>query len=224
MNPMSAIIFDMDGVIVDSEPIHQRVERALFEELRLPVSPVEHDSYMGTSSPDMFAAIAAAHPAEWSLLHRTVAEVVGLERVRYREALQEGDVPVVAGAVEAIRGAAERGFAVAIASSAPRDQIIDVMTLTGTAERIRCVKSADDVTHSKPDPEIYLAAAACLQTAPERCWVVEDSTHGVNSAVAAGMRCIAYRNPSSGDPDLSAAEIVLDSMEDVVSVISSGVG
>ncbi|HKK47523.1 MAG TPA: HAD hydrolase-like protein, partial [Alkalispirochaeta sp.] len=84
---MSAIIFDMDGVIVDSEPIHQRVERALFEELRLPVSPVEHDSYMGTSSPDMFAAIATAHPEEWSSLRLTVAEVVERERNRYREAL-----------------------------------------------------------------------------------------------------------------------------------------
>lgn len=224
MNQMEAVIFDMDGVIVDSEPIHQRVERAIFDELLLPVSTAEHDRYQGTSSPDMFQAIAAAHPTEWKRVRRSVAEVVALERRRYREALQEGAVPLVAGAVETIRGAAGRGFAVAIASSAPREQIIDVIELTDTAEIIRCVKSADDVTHSKPDPEIYRAAADCLGVAPERCWVVEDSHHGVRAAVDAGMRCIAYRNPSSGEPDLSAAEFVVDSMEDVISAISSAAG
>ncbi|MFO8043520.1 MAG: HAD family phosphatase, partial [Alkalispirochaeta sp.] len=206
MNQMEAVIFDMDGVIVDSEPIHQRVERAIFEDLLLPVSTAEHDRYQGTSSPDMFQAIAAAHPTEWKRVNRSVAEVVALERRRYREALQAGTVPLVAGAVDAIRGAADRGFAVAIASSAPREQIIDVVALTDTADIIRCIKSADDVLHSKPDPEIYRAAAACLGVAPERCWVVEDSHHGVRAAVDAGMRCIAYPNPSSGEPDLSAAE------------------
>jgi HAD superfamily hydrolase (TIGR01509 family) len=222
MRHMDAVIFDMDGVIVDSEPIHQRVERALFEELRLPVTDTEHEAFLGTSSPDMFTAIAAAHREEWRLLNRTVAEVVALERRRYQEALQEGTVPLVDGAVSAIRGAADRGFAVAIASSAPREQIADVVRITDTRDVIQCTRSADDVTHSKPDPEIYLSAATCLGTTPERCWVVEDSTHGVRAAVSAGMRCIAYRNPNSGEPDLSAAEIVLDSMEEVLSVISSG--
>lgn len=224
MNQMEAIIFDMDGVIVDSEPIHQRVERQIFEELLLPVSRGEHETYLGTSSPDMFQAIAAAHPTEWKRVNRSVAEVVALERRRYREALREGTVPLVAGAVDAIRGAADRGFAVAIASSAPREQIIDVIALTDTAEIIRCIKSAEDVLHSKPDPEIYRAAAACLGVVPERCWVVEDSHHGVTAAVDAGMRCIAYRNPSSGEPDLSAAELVVDAMENVISAISSTAG
>ncbi|MFW5694825.1 MAG: HAD family hydrolase [Alkalispirochaeta sp.] len=218
---MAAIIFDMDGVIVDSEPIHQRVERALFDELGVPVSADEHEHYLGTSSPDMFAAIAAAHPHEWQAMNRTVPDVVELERARYRAALRDGFVPLVVGAVEAIHSAAQRGFAVAIASSAPREQIEEVIRITNTAGIIRCVKSADDVAHSKPNPEIYLAAAGCLGVAPHRCWVVEDSTHGVAAAVAAGMRCIAYRNPSSGTPDLSAAEVMIDSMDQVESVISS---
>ncbi len=133
-------------------------------------------------------------------------------------------MPLVVGAVEAIRNAAQRGFAVAIASSAPREQIEEVIRITNTAGIIRCVKSADDVAHSKPNPEIYLAAAACLDVDPHRCWVVEDSTHGVAAAVAAGMRCIAYRNPSSGAPDLSAAEVVIESMAQVDSLISSTAG
>lgn len=221
MREPAAIIFDMDGVIVNSEPIHRRVERAIFEELRLPVPDEEHESYLGTSSPDMFAAVAAAHPIEWNALNRSVSQVVELERRRYREALRHGDVPLVSGSVQAMHAAADRGFAVGIASSAPREQIADVIRLTDTDGIIQCVKSADDVAHSKPDPEIYLATAACLGVPPDRCWVVEDSSHGVAAAITAGMRCIAYRNPNSGAPDLSAAEIVLDSMEEVISAISS---
>jgi beta-phosphoglucomutase len=216
---MRAVIFDMDGVIVDSEPVHQRVERAIFTELGLPVTPEEHETYLGRSSPDMFAEIARRHPLRWQAQGLSVPQAVDLERRRYDEAIATGAVPVVPGVVDLMHTLVQRGFLIAIASSAPRGQIEAVIALTDTAEMVRCIRSADDVTRSKPDPEIYRSAAACLGAAPEECWVIEDSTNGIASAKAAGMRCVAFRNPSSGRPDLSRADAVVDEMTAVMQII-----
>jgi beta-phosphoglucomutase len=219
---MNAVIFDMDGVIVDSEPVHQDVERALFRDLSLPVTPEEHDGYLGTSSPDMFGEIARRHPAEWRAQGLSVAAAVELERRRYDEAIAAGAVPVIPGVVDVMRALAQRGFLIAIASSAPRGQIEAVIALTGTADVVRCIRSADDVTRSKPDPEIYRTAAACLGVAPEDCWVIEDSANGIAAAKDAGMRCIAFRNPSSGRPDLSRADAIVDTMSSVTGIVGAG--
>ena len=215
---MDAIVFDMDGVLIDSEPVHREVERRLFEDFGLPVDAEEHDQYMGTSAPDMFAAIAATHPEAWKTVGTTVDAMVREERARYAAALARGDVPVIHKAVAIARRAHSAGPHIAVASSAPRSQIDTVLAQTGLDEIVSCIRSADDVHHSKPDPEIYRATTACLGVPAARCWVIEDSEHGVSAAVAAGMRCIAYRNPSSGSPDLSRAEFVCDSMTAVAEV------
>lgn len=120
---MEAVIFDMDGVLIDSEPIHRVVEESLFREHRIPVTPDEHDGYLGTSSIDMFRAIAAAHPGPWKNAGLTIEEWIALEQERYGRELFSGRVPFVPGALETVRTLAREGWKIAVASSAPRRQI-----------------------------------------------------------------------------------------------------
>ncbi len=182
----AAVIFDMDGVIIDSEPLHYRVEGQLFRELGLEIATAEHETFLGMSSADMWRRIGETRP-----LPRPIDELVQLERQRYRQAAREG-VPEVPGAVELIRHLAATGVPLAVASSAPLEQIRDTLKVTETEGLFRVQVSGDEVARSKPDPAIFLEAARRLGVAPGGCLVIEDSENGRTAAHAAGMRCLFY--------------------------------
>lgn len=216
---MQAVIFDMDGVLIDSEPVHRRVERDLFVSCGLPVDEREHAGYLGTSSPEMFRAIAARHPADWVRGGFSVDDLVARVDRAYAEELEAGRVPLIAEAVRLLRSAVGAGLAVAIASSAPRSEIDLVVDLAGVDDVVGCRRSSEDVTRGKPAPDIYRSTAVCLGVPPDACWVIEDSPTGVRAAVAAGMRCIGYRNPASGAPDLAEAERSFDRMAQIAAYL-----
>lgn len=218
---MRAIIFDMDGVLIDSEPLHRRVEQMLFREFSVPVSSVEHLGYLGMSSHAMFSEIAVAHPREWNAAKLTVDFAVREERRRYLYALREQGIPFVPGSVEFVHGASAAGWHVAVASSAPLEQINLVLENALLCDVVTCVRSGDDVTNGKPHPEIFLSAAACLGVSPEDCWVVEDSSNGVQAALSAGMRCVGFANSSIAGArlEVSAATIVATSTKEVAAAI-----
>jgi HAD superfamily hydrolase (TIGR01509 family) len=224
---IKAIIFDMDGVLIDSEPLHRQVEQDLFNSYGLPVGTREHLGYLGMSSHATFSGVAAAHPREWAAADLSVEIAVREERRRYLHALQVQGIPFVPGSVELVCAASAAGWHVAVASSAPYEQIELVLTTAGLMDSIHCALSGDDVTNGKPHPEIFLSAAACLDVSPAECWVVEDSANGVEAARAAGMRCIGFANGSdlSESPGLSvpsqvhAATVVAASMKEVAAAI-----
>lgn len=219
---MSAVIFDMDGVIIDSEPVHFRIEAALFEEFGIAVPREEHESYVGTASHEMFRRIGATHGARWQEANLTLDDVVALERRRYLRELHEQMVPFVPGTIQLMINLYQAGHRIAIASSAPHEQIDEVVRQAHIGAIVKCRVSGDDVARSKPDPEIFLTAAACTGTPPAECWVIEDSAHGVAAARAAGMRCIGFRNSGSGAQDLSAATAIATSMSAVARIIALG--
>lgn len=182
----SAVIFDMDGVIIDSEPLHSRLETQIFDELGITVSPDEHQSYLGTNSTQMFTEIKKRHH-----LPQSVPALVENERRRFLELLTTQGVPLISGIRPLLHRLAAAGFELALASSAPHEQIDAVMEIGALAPFFPVRVSGDDVPMSKPHPEIFLRAAAALRARPEHCWVIEDSEAGVLAAERAGMRCIA---------------------------------
>ena len=182
----SAVIFDMDGVIIDSEPLHSRLETQIFDELGITVSPGEHQSYLGTSSTQMFTKIKERHH-----LPQSVPALVENERRRFLELLTTQGVPLISGIRPLLHRLAAAGFKLALASSAPHEQIDAVMEIGALTPFFPVRVSGDDVPMSKPHPEIFLRAAAALRARPEHCWVIEDSEAGVLAAERAGMRCIA---------------------------------
>lgn len=201
---ITTIIFDMDGVIVDSEPVHQRLEWEMYASLGLTISEEEHKSYIGTSSVDMWTMIGEKHH-----LTKTPEELLVIGRRQYWAALDNGDVPLVHGVKDIITKFHSLGFTLQVASSASRPTVDKVLTHFGLDGYFSHRIGGNEVAKSKPEPEIFLRAAQQSGSVPGLCLVIEDSTNGIKAAMRAGMRCIGYANSGTGHQDLSAADYVV---------------
>jgi beta-phosphoglucomutase-like phosphatase (HAD superfamily) len=216
---MKGVIFDMDGVLIDSEPHHFRIESLIFRENGIELSREEHEGFVGTSGRGMFELLKKRYG-----LKRTVDNLLKEERRRYLDVLKGGTIPLVPGIPELVSRLSDAGMLLAVASSAPMEQIDLVMNRAtdggmtfGHYFPVRV--SGDEVERSKPDPAIFLKAAGLLGIEPQDCWVIEDSENGIRAGLAAGMRCIAYENHSSGLQDLSRAHLRISKMEGAAEAI-----
>ena len=182
---IEAVVFDMDGVLVDTEHLWDEVREELTGEWGGRYTPEAQQAMMGMSS------------SEWShYLHEVVGlreppDVINAEVVRRMLARYEVDLPVVPGAVQTVRELAEAGFRLALASSSNRELIDTVLRELGLTELFEVTVSSEEVARGKPAPDVYLEAAVRLGVDPTRCVAVEDSASGIRSAHAAGMRVIA---------------------------------
>lgn len=213
MRIMRAVIFDMDGVIIDSEPFHFRLERVIFEELGIGISDIEHEKYLGTNSHEMFDQIRKRFG-----LARSVEELVQDERSRYLEILRSPGIPVIPGIPNLVKKIAEAGMSMAIASSAPHEQIELVMK-NDFGRHFPVRVSGDDVERSKPDPGIFIRAAELLDIPPSECWVIEDSVNGISAANSAGMTSIGFINPESGTQNLAMSNHLIRSIDEAAGII-----
>jgi beta-phosphoglucomutase-like phosphatase (HAD superfamily) len=219
---MKAVIFDMDGVIIDSEPLHYRLETQFFKEVGINLAEGEYESFTGTSGGDMFTRLKKRFG-----LNQSVEELLAEGRRRYMETLKKEGIPIISGIPELIARLSEAGMKLAVASSAPHEQIDLVMNTPHTPEdsdgslaRFFSVRvSGDDVDRGKPDPSVFLKAAELLGTLPEDCWVIEDSENGVKAARAAGMSCIGYQDPGSVFQDLSRANVTIREIKEAAPLI-----
>jgi beta-phosphoglucomutase family hydrolase len=193
------VIFDMDGVLVDSGEHHRAAWRALLDELGAP-----------STSPESWRLTIGrpAHEAVGLLLGRDVARDEAMQlacrkRDFYRHFARRGAVavPGVAGFVASV---ARSGIACAVATSASRHDARHVLDTLGVARHFGAVVTAEDVARGKPDPEVYLRAARAIGIAPQACLVFEDAVVGVQAARGAGMRVIGVTTAHTGD-ELSAA-------------------
>jgi beta-phosphoglucomutase-like phosphatase (HAD superfamily) len=205
--PISTIIFDMDGVLIDSEPIHLQIEQQQFRDLGLVLSPAEHLRYVGTSANNMWQQLNERYHLQTSVADR-VAE--GSARFLAHLRQHRAEVRPVAGVSELIAKLLALGKQLVLASSAPRQNIELVLEVLGLAACFPVRVSGQELPLSKPHPEIFLRAAQLAGATPAQCTVIEDAANGVAAAKAAGMRCLAYRNPHSGPQDLAQADRIVD--------------
>jgi HAD superfamily hydrolase (TIGR01509 family) len=208
---VEAVVFDLDGVIVDSEHVWDEVREELARERGGRWHDRAQTDMMGMSS------------LEWSrYMHDVIglpespaeidAEVVRRMLDRYTEQL-----PLVDGAVDAVSRLAG-SFRLALASSSNRPVIDAVLDVSGLAPLFEATVSSEEVERGKPAPDVFLEAAARLAVAPEHCAAVEDSGNGIRAAHAAGMRVLAIPNRRYPPPDdaLALANVVLDSIDELV--------
>jgi HAD superfamily hydrolase (TIGR01509 family) len=207
---IEAVIFDLDGVIVDSEHVWDAAREALSRERGGRWHEGAQQDMMGMSS------------LEWS---RYMHDVIGLkdppeeisaEVVRRLDATYREELPLVDGATEAVARLAER-WPLAVASSSNRPIIDLVLGLSGLDRFFRATVSSEEVPRGKPAPDVYLEAARRLGADPGRSAAVEDSRNGILSASAAGMRVVAIPNtrfPPDEDA-LAAADLVIPSINDL---------
>ncbi|MFY9580409.1 MAG: HAD family phosphatase [Gaiellaceae bacterium] len=204
---IDAVVFDLDGVILDSEELWDEVREELARERGGRWSDRAQADMMGMSS------------REWS---RYMHDVVGLpeppEEIN-REVVQrmldryEERLPLIDDAVDAVRRIGAR-WPLGLASSSNRELIDRALELSGLAPLFRATVSSEEVARGKPAPYVYLEAARRLGVEASRCTAVEDSANGIRSGHAAGMRVIAIPNPAFPPPDevLALAVVVLDSI------------
>jgi len=205
LGALGAVIFDMDGVLVDSEPLQ---EAALAEFLARRGKAMTHLAYAAT--------IGLSHQAFWATLIASLDLDMTIEDgVREHEALllpRLAGVPPTPGARELVRGLASLGIPLAVASSSFRPIVDATLRAIGLADAFGAVVSGEEVQHGKPDPEIFLLAAQRLGVAPGACVAVEDSPHGVRAAIAAGMACLGVVTEYSSAEQLAQASRVVESL------------
>jgi HAD superfamily hydrolase (TIGR01509 family) len=205
-----AVIFDLDGVVVDSEQLWDEIREQLARERGGRWSERAQQEMMGMSSVEwsryMHDVVGLAEPPE-----EIDAEVVRRLAARYRE-----ELPLVPGAREAVGRLAAR-WPLAIASSSNREIIDLVLELAGVADRFAATVSSEEVARGKPAPDVYLEAARRLGIDPDRCAAVEDSHNGIRAARGAGMRVLAIPNRRypPGDDALALADVVLGSLDEL---------
>jgi len=204
------VIFDLDGVIIDSEPIHFEIERQLFRDLDIDVPMEEHHGYVGTSSLNMWEMIVRKHevlvdPGE---LTKRNSEI-------YLKYLNESELKPVAGVAELVEELYGNNLKLVVASSSSREVIETVLNRFRIMDFFMAVISGTELSNSKPHPDIFLKAAGLAGTEARRCVVIEDSENGVRAARAAGMKCIGFYNPNSGAQNLTGASIIVHSFQDL---------
>ncbi len=202
---ITTIIFDMDGVIIDSEPIYFRVILKMFREMGIGMTEEELTNFVGRS--DLWETIKQEYDANFD-----VDEINREEQRRFLDYLNNHfDGGPIDGVEELLRSLNEKNYKLALASSSRVENINTVLNKLNLERYFPLRISGADLETSKPHPEIFLKAAEMAGAQPEQCLVIEDSKNGVMGAKAAGMLCIGYKNPNSGNQDLSAADRIISS-------------
>jgi len=211
---IEAVVFDMDGVLIQSEEVWDEVREAYVRERGGRYDEEVQRALMGMSSTEWshYLHEVAGVPDEPQAINE---EVVRRMLERYRERL-----PLIHGAVEAVQRLAGR-YPLGLASSSNRPLIDAVLELAGLTEYFRATVSSEEVARGKPAPDVYLEAARRLGIAPECAAAVEDSHGGIRSAKAAGMRVIAIPNPSypPDDDSLAQADVTIRSLAELTPVL-----
>jgi HAD superfamily hydrolase (TIGR01509 family) len=216
---IEAVVFDLDGVVVDSEHVWDEVREQLARERGGRWHDRAQADMMGMSSPEWSAYMhdVIGLPESPEAIN---TEVVGRLLERYRHGL-----PLVDGAVEAVRRLAG-DFVLGVASSSNRPVIDAVLHEAGIASLFAATVSSEEVASGKPAPDVYLEASRRLGVAPARAAAVEDSSNGLRAAHAAGLRVLAYPNrryPPAPDA-LALADVVLSSLDELTVSAVSGSG
>jgi HAD superfamily hydrolase (TIGR01509 family) len=207
---IDAVVFDMDGVLIDSEERWDAARRAVVADAGRPFPDAATTTMQGMSAPEWEAylhdELGVADPPEQ--IGRAVVDAMAQG---YRE-----DLPLLPGATDVVTRLA-RVYPLAIASSANRELIDLVLDIAGLHDHFRAYVSSEEVARGKPAPDVYLEAARRLDVPPARCAAVEDSSNGLRSAHAAGMAVVAVPNrayPPAADA-LALADSVVDRVDEI---------
>lgn len=206
MKDFKAILFDMDGVLVDSEPYHIEIEKRMFKKMGLDISDEEHAGYMGAATDVMWKQIIEKHHLNLDLNEMTrMTNQSGIPFFAELEKLEP-----IPGIVEMLEQLKIREIPMAVASSSDPGTIKLILEKSGLNKYFSHAVSSGIVGKSKPAPDVFIHAAKLLGVKPADCLVIEDSKNGIKAAKAAGMFCIAYSGAASESQDQSKADVILD--------------
>lgn len=207
---IKAVIFDMDGVIVDSEPIHFESDKMTMEYYKKEISDDELNNYVGVSNPEMWAELRNKYR-----LIESVEEILEKQLYYKKHLIGNKKLEPIDGIRELLDELKSSRIRIGLASSSSKEFIEFILNNLGIKEYFEVIISGEDVKKGKPAPDIFQKASEVLDVEPSNCLVIEDSGHGVKAAKLAGMKCIGFNNPGSGKQDLSLADAVVCSIREI---------
>ena len=209
--PLKAVLFDMDGVIVDTEPLHRKAYFKMFDDLAIEVSEDLYTSFTGASTKKVCTTII-----ENFQLERNHEHLSAIKRVYFKDYFyNDADFNLIPGVKKLIENYYENGVKLVLASSASMVTIDMVFEKFGLEKYFIGKISGADLKESKPHPEIFLLAAKIANEPKKNCLVIEDSTNGIAAAHAAGIFCAAYKSKHSSGQNYEKANLVISDFKEI---------
>lgn len=208
---IQTVIFDMDGVIVDTEPVHRYAYFQQFSELKIDVTEEMFTSFTGNSTRNTFQKVKDIFQ-----LDHDVEDLIQRKRTIFNDAFdKKADLELLSGVEILIKDFHQKGMQLILASSASKVTIERVFNRFRLHDYFTHIVSGEDFPKSKPHPAIFEHAASLSIAPKQNCIVIEDSTNGIKAAKAAGIFCVAYNSFHSKDQDLSEADVVINHFNEI---------
>lgn len=208
---IKAVIFDMDGVIIDSEPLHRYAYNEMFKDVNIEVSDTLYESFTGQSTINICKKLC-----DLFQLKETPQYLVSLKRKHYEYVFDnDKDFDLIDGVLDLIKDYHANGLTLVLGSSASMPGIKRIFKRFNLNQYFKAKLSGADLKASKPHPEIFIKAAEASGFKRSECIVIEDSTNGVKAAYAAGIFCIGYNSLHSKNQDYSKANLVITDFEEI---------
>lgn len=208
---LKAVIFDMDGVIIDSEPMHNKAYYDMFDEVGIKVSTELYESFTGQSTINICKRLV-----DHFNLEQSPETLVALKRKHYKHFFySNSDLGLIDGVLDLIKDYHNNGLTLVLASSAAMTSINQIFDRFDLNQYFVAKLSGGDLKQSKPHPEIFIKAAKSTGFSKEECIVIEDSTNGVKAAHAAGIFCVGFDSFHSKNQDYSLTNMVIKDFEEI---------
>jgi len=208
---LKAVLFDMDGVIVDTEPLHRKAYFKMFDEMNIPVSEALYTSFTGQCTLEICQTLVSTFS-----LTQTPQSLVVCKRRHFKYLFEhDNSLQLLPGVLELIQDYYHNGLTLVLASSASMTNINRIFERFDLNKYFVAKLSGADLAKSKPHPEIFIKAAEASGHPKAHCMVIEDSTNGVAAAKAAGIFCVGYNSLHSEDQDYTLADTVVGDFKEL---------
>lgn len=208
---LKAVLFDMDGVIVDTEPLHRKAYFKMFEEVGIDVSESLYNSFTGQATLPICHTLCSHFS-----LRAMPEELVKIKRRHFKNLFDFDDsLELIDGVLERIKDYHENGLTLILASSASMPNINRIFKRFELDSYFKAKISGADLKASKPHPEIFIRASELAGEPRENCVVIEDSTNGMKAAKAAGIFCVGFQSPNSKDQDYALADLIVHDFKEI---------
>ncbi|MAM27641.1 MAG: ABC transporter ATP-binding protein [Flavobacteriaceae bacterium] len=206
---LQAVLFDMDGVIVDTEPLHKKAYFSMFNDVNIDVSEEMYNSYTGQSTINICKQLCTHFS-----LSEAPETLMATKRKHFKHLFAtDNDLDLLDGVLPLIKDYYNNGLTLVLASSASMPNINRIFERFDLDQYFKAKLSGADLKASKPHPEIFIKAAETSGHDKNRCMVIEDSTNGIAAAKAAGIFCVGYDSLYSKNQDYSRADVVVSNFE-----------